>query len=554
MNPIFIYIIKVNVAIALFYLLYRILFVRDTFFMVRRIYLLLSVVVSFAYPAIRLSESYIAHSAVSTQMLRYVLLPEFEVMPNNANIATPLWQSAGNVMLYLYIFVASMLLLRMLLQFASLMRIRKSCTRNIILGVNVYASNQSFSPFSFFDMIVINPNLHSQSEQSEILAHEQTHVKQKHSYDVVLFEMLCIVLWFNLFVWLTKREVRHNLEYLADKNVITQGFDSKSYQYHLLQLSYHTPSLFLTNKFNILPLKKRIVMMNRSKSPRILASKYLLIVPILFSLVFLSNAESFIQSASSLNLEVDTKISKNQLAPLQAAASNEAPSLETTNAAVATNNDTPIKQIVETKPLPEVVVVSYGTAATDDKKTKTKAPEKSINEKVVFQDVEQMPQFPGGDNGLFKYLAESIRYPVDAQESGIQGRVICQFVIDENGQVNDVKVVRGVDASLDAEAIRVIKAMPKWTPAIHRGKNVSVQYTLPINFRLDSGKNETAYKPLIVIDGKPMPADFDTSSIDPNKIAEVKVEKAKDSDERLALMLKYGERAAGGVIHITLKK
>lgn len=554
MNPIFIYIIKVNVAIALFYLLYRILFVRDTFFMVRRIYLLLSVVVSFAYPAIRLSESYIAHSAVSTQMLRYVLLPEFEVMPNNANIATPLWQSAGNVMLYLYIFVASMLLLRMLLQFASLMRIRKSCTRNIILGVNVYASNQSFSPFSFFDMIVIKPNLHSQSEQSEILAHEQTHVKQKHSYDVVLFEMLCIVLWFNLFVWLTKREVRHNLEYLADKNVITQGFDSKSYQYHLLQLSYHTPSLFLTNKFNILPLKKRIVMMNRSKSPRILASKYLLIVPILFSLVFLSNAESFIQSASSLNLEVDTKISKNQLAPLQAAASNEAPSLETTNAAVATNNDTPIKQIVETKPLPEVVVVSYGTAATDDKKTKTKAPEKSINEKVVFQDVEQMPQFPGGDNGLFKYLAESIRYPVDAQESGIQGRVICQFVIDENGQVNDVKVVRGVDASLDAEAIRVIKAMPKWTPAIHRGKNVSVQYTLPINFRLDSGKNETAYKPLIVIDGKPMPADFDTSSIDPNKIAEVKVEKAKDSDERLALMLKYGERAAGGVIHITLKK
>lgn len=391
MNPIFIYIIKVNVAIVLFYLLYRILFVRDTFFMVRRIYLLLSVVVSFAYPAIRLSESYIAHSAVSTQMLRYVLLPEFEVMQNNANIATPLWQSAGNVMLYLYIFVASMLLLRMLLQFASLMRIRKSCTRNIILGVNVYASNQSISPFSFFDMIVINPNLHSQSEQSEILAHEQTHVKQKHSYDVVLFEMLCIVLWFNPFVWLTKREVRHNLEYLADKNVITQGFDSKSYQYHLLQLSYHTPSLFLTNKFNILPLKKRIVMMNRSKSPRILASKYLLIVPILFSLVFLSNAESFIQSASSLNLEVDTKISKNQLAPLQAAASNEAPSLETTNAAVATNNDTPIKQIVETKPLPEVVVVSYGTAATDDKKTKTKAPEKSINEKVVFQDVEQMP-------------------------------------------------------------------------------------------------------------------------------------------------------------------
>lgn len=554
MNPLFIYIIKVNVAIAMFYLLYRILFVRDTFFMVRRIYLLLSVVVSFAYPAIRLSESYIAQSAVSTQMLRYVLLPEFEVMPSNANIATPLWQSAGSVMLYLYIFVASMLLLRMLLQLASLMRIRKSCTRTLVQGINVYASNQAISPFSFFDMIVINPNLHSQSEQSEVLAHEQTHVKQKHSYDVVLFEIVCIGLWFNPFVWLTKREVRHNLEYLADKNVLTQGFDSKSYQYHLLQLSYHTPSLFLTNKFNILPLKKRIVMMNRSKSPRILASKYLLIVPILFSLVFLSNAESFIQSASELNLEMDTKFSKSELAPLQAATTIEAPSPETTNAAVATSNDMPIAQNAAPKALPEVVVVSYGTVATDDKKAKTEAPEKTNNDKVVFQVVEQMPQFPGGDNGLFKYLAESIRYPVDAQESGIQGRVICQFIIDENGQVNDVKVVRSVDASLDAEAIRVIKAMPKWTPGQQRGKSVSVQYTLPINFRLDAGKNETAFKPLIVVDGKPMPADFDTSSIEANKIAEVKVEKAKDNDERLALILKYGERAAGGVVHIKLKK
>ena len=554
MNPLFIYIIKVNVAIAMFYLLYRILFVRDTFFMVRRIYLLLSVVVSFAYPAIRLSESYIAQSAVSTQMLRYVLLPEFEVMPSNTNIATPLWQSAGSVMLYLYIFVASMLLLRMLLQLASLMRIRKSCTRTLVQGINVYASNQAISPFSFFDMIVINPNLHSQSEQSEVLAHEQTHVKQKHSYDVVLFEIVCIGLWFNPFVWLTKREVRHNLEYLADKNVLTQGFDSKSYQYHLLQLSYHTRSLFLTNKFNILPLKKRIVMMNRSKSPRILASKYLLIVPILFSLVFLSNAESFIQSASELNLEMDTKFSKSELAPLQAATTIEAPSPETTNATMTTSNDMPIAQNAAPKALPEVVVVSYGTVATDDKKAKTEAPEKTNNDKVVFQVVEQMPQFPGGDNGLFKYLAESIKYPVVAQESGIQGRVICQFIIDENGQVNDVKVVRSVDASLDAEAIRVIKAMPKWTPGQQRGKSVSVQYTLPINFRLDAGKNETAFKPLIIVDGKPMPADFDTSSIEANKIAEVKVEKAKDNDERLALILKYGERAAGGVVHITLKK
>ena len=106
-------------------------------------------------------------------------------------------------------------------------------------------------------------------------------------------------------------------------------------------------------------------------------------------------------------------------------------------------------------------------------------------EEVVFVIVETMPEFPGGQQALFKYLSENVKYPAIAQENGIQGRVICQFVVNKDGAIVDVEVVRsGGDASLDKEAVRVIKSMPKWKPGKQRGKAVRVKYTVPVNFRL----------------------------------------------------------------------
>jgi len=112
------------------------------------------------------------------------------------------------------------------------------------------------------------------------------------------------------------------------------------------------------------------------------------------------------------------------------------------------------------------------------------APIEEADDQVVFQVVETMPSFPGGDAALFKFLSQNVKYPVIAQENGIQGRVICQFVVNKDGSIVDVEVVRSVDASLDKEAIRVIKSMPKWSPGKQRGKSVRVKYTLPVNFKL----------------------------------------------------------------------
>ena len=113
------------------------------------------------------------------------------------------------------------------------------------------------------------------------------------------------------------------------------------------------------------------------------------------------------------------------------------------------------------------------------------APVEEEEEDVIFQVVESMPDFPGGQQALFKYLAENVKYPVIAQENGIQGRVICQFVVNKDGSIVDVVAVRSSgEASLDKEAIRVIKSMPKWKPGKQRGKPVRVKYTVPVNFRL----------------------------------------------------------------------
>ncbi len=113
------------------------------------------------------------------------------------------------------------------------------------------------------------------------------------------------------------------------------------------------------------------------------------------------------------------------------------------------------------------------------------APEEEEEEEVVFVVVESMPEFPGGQQALFKYLGDNVKYPVIAQENGIQGRVICQFVVNKDGSIVDIEVVRsGGDPSLDKEAIRVIKSMPKWKPGKQRGKPVRVKFTLPVNFKL----------------------------------------------------------------------
>ena len=163
------------------------------------------------------------------------------------------------------------------------------------------------------------------------------------------------------------------------------------------------------------------------------------------------------------------------------------------------NNDEPQKQVpVKKGKKASTIKTGNGTVLQVVEQEKTvakevtaveeKAPVKETPSGDVFDVVETMPQFPGGAPELFNYLAKNIRYPKDAMEANVQGRVIVTFVVGKDGSINDARVVKSVDPQLDAEALRVISSMPNWTPGTQSGKAVNVKYTVPISFRLEGGK------------------------------------------------------------------
>jgi|LFRM01.1.fsa_nt_gb TonB family protein len=422
MHPLIIYLIQVNLALVLFYLLYAFLFKRDTFLHLRRFYFISSIAFSLLYPLLvvpglsdvfnfmkdepKAVEAAVFFEAPTMQMV----LEQPEEVDNSFSIP---WKQVITVV---YIAGTLFFISRFLWQLISIFRMRVKSKKVSVSGVEVYDLKTDITPFSFFGMVFINTEKHSEEELNQIIIHEQTHVKGKHSLDIMLIEVLLLVSWCNPFVWIFKREMAMNLEYLADKGVLREGVDSREYQYHLLRLTYHETAVQIVNNFNVSQLKQRIMMMNKTKSSSLKLAKYLLMLPMFFVLIA---ANSVYAGENEQNV-------------------NEPP---------------PVK--------------------------------KEVTEEI-FVVVEQQPEYPGGVEPMKKFLADSVRYPVIAKENGIQGRVIVNFVVNKDGSIDDVNIVRGVDPSIDAEAVRVIESMPKWKPGKQRGKEVDVRFTLPVVFRLNA--------------------------------------------------------------------
>lgn len=447
MTPEFAYLLKVNVAFVLFYAFYRLFFYKDTFFKLRRAILLAFFCLALFYPLLNIQDWVRQQEPIADVIYMYfAMLPEATAKADAA--ASMDWYGwlLGSLG-FIYWGIVVLLCGRFLVQLSSILWLAHTCERIIIHETPVYVLRKAAGPFSFFRMVFLHPESHSDKETDEILTHECTHVSQWHSIDVILSEMMCMACWFNPFVWLLKREVRHNLEYLADNTVIQSGYDSKSYQYHLLGLAHHQSVTTLYNSFNVLHLKSRIMMMNKKRSPGIVRTKYLIFVPLVGILMLLSNIEA--------------------VARLTVRLANEA----TVSNAMVTATD-----------------VSSKSREMDEQ---------------VFTVVEKMPSFPGGDAELLKYIATNIKYPKESQDNGEQGRVICSFIVGRDGSVNNPEVLRGVTPLLNEEAVRVINTMPRWNPGMQRGKAVAVKYTVPIMFRLKSPVEETKEETLTVVDVMP---------------------------------------------------
>ena len=528
-----VYFLKINVAIALFYAFYRLFFYKDTFFAWRRTALLCFFAVSAAVPLLDIQQWIVQQEPMAAMADLYaaVVLPELTLTPQPE---TDWRQLMADGIVVAYWLVAALLALRFLVQLAGIVRLARRCPTQKIDGTTVHLLPRAEGPFSFFRWIFVCPDAHTGDELHEILTHERTHARQWHSIDVLTGELACIICWFNPFAWLMKREIRTNLEYMADEKVLETGHDSRTYQYHLLGLSHHKAAATIYNSFNVLPLKKRITMMNKRRTRAIGRTKYLMFLPLAALLMIVSNIEAVARATQKITTEVIEAVAPAETPDVQPQPENIVPLPQQEKSDKVTYKGKIVDEAGN--PLGDVKIIidpkyqSMTTSTVNDKgefrvETSSKAdilfeytgkdgktlawmcrttelakmdpdnmvikliPVKIIKPNVtdadVYEVVENMPEFPdGGMPGLMKYLSANIRYPEAAHKAGTQGRVTVQFVVGKDGSIGDVKVIRGVDPTLDAEAIRVISGMPKWKPGTQKGEPVNVRYTVPVMFRL----------------------------------------------------------------------
>lgn len=434
------YFLKVNLALAILYICYRLLFRNDTFFRLRRAVLLSVYLIAFLYPLLDISIWLSTRESV-TEIVNYysTILPLKTVVTADE---TPLsteadWLTiAESYMLLIYLAGITLLFLRCIIELFTVIRLRLRSPKQLINGTTIYVLPSQEEPYSFFGWIFASPESHTPPALEEILVHEKTHVRQLHSIDVVLGEIVCILCWINPFAWLLKKEISSNHEYLADEQVMLAGYNKKEYQYHLIGLEHPEMAIAkLYNNFSVLPLKKRITMLNKKRTGRVGKVKYLTLLPLAAGLLLLNNIDAMARIVSR-QTTVPVPAEKTMIAPA-----------------------------------PEAVSVEVATLLPPD-------------DDKVYEVAEVMPEYPGGQGELLKFLARNIKYPEESVKNKEEGRVQIAFIVNKDGSISDVKVLKNTTPLLDAEAIRITKSMPNWTPGKDKGKVVRVAYTVPVTFRL----------------------------------------------------------------------
>lgn len=476
------YLLKLNLALIVLFGFYKLMFSGDTFFSLRRATLIGMCLVAMLVPGLNCSYWINKSVGMVSMANEYaaIVLPAVTVTPGGGGAIG--WETTA---MTIYTMVACLLLLRFFWQLVSIVRLRNKCRTTDINGTKVYLLESDEGPFSFFNWIFINPTKHNRQETDEIMTHELAHCRQLHSVDILFTELFAIVFWANPFVWLLKREVRLNLEYLADNNVLAGGTDSKKYQYHLLGLAYRKNVATISNNFNVLPLKKRIKMMNKKRTKRIAKVKYALYIPLAAALLVVSNIETVARDIANVAKAMPmAKASVKQEKMVDLSFSNKA------TVAVESRKNVQSTEAIERKDNKmEVQVDNRNSEMSAQKVEETtevaneesaeKGPKKSP--KKVYDHIEDMPTFNGNLN---QWLLQNMKYPVEAINKKEQGKVIVQFIVSENGEVSEPKIIRSVSPALDKEACRIVLAMPKWNPGKLKGKPVAVRYMLPISFRL----------------------------------------------------------------------
>lgn len=462
-----VYSLKVSVFLIAFYLMFKSLMSRETLHRANRYLILGSIGLSFVLPLWHITLNAAPGHAVTAAELSQSVVWLEEVIVGGEASQTFDWRALAVVAFYAGI---SVCLLRMIISIIGVLRVISHGERQTLPdGTVLVITDDEQAPFSWVKYIIINRKDHDENLQ-EILTHERAHIRCRHSIDVLVCDVFCCLQWFNPAMWLLRRELCAVHEYEADKAVLDSGINAKQYQILLIKKAAGGKWYSIANSFNHSKLKYRITMMSRKKSSGWTMAKALYVLPIAaFAAIAFANC-SKTESENTQDFTYDKNVL--QYLPKDRSVKFVGYNLDGTECVLVKEADGKVRRLSAD----EMGVKGISIPLEN----------REIPEDEIFIIVEDMPEFPGGEEDLRKFIAENVEYPEDAKAQKQEGKVFVKFVIDKEGNVRDAEIVNGTRfESLNNEALRVIKSMPQWKPGKQRGQNVNVSFVVPINFQLN---------------------------------------------------------------------
>lgn len=392
------------------------------------------------------------------------------------------------------------------------------------------------SPFSFFRLMFVNRSKYDEDELHTIVKHELTHIQLKHTFDILLIELILIIQWFNPFIWLLRIDLKEVHEFQADRRALSSGINPGFYKKLLLYEALGS-RFVIANNLNQSLIKKRLKMMNNkiNKSLGILKPMLAAIILTLLVVAFACDKQD-----SKVYTEVDVM-------PVYPGG------IEALKAYISENLNYP--EEANSQKLEGKVFVSF--VVSDDGSVTDAKIERSVNmlldnealrvvnslpkwspgmkdgenvnvrftlpvtfkaEDITYSIVEDMAQFPGGEEALRKYLMQNVKYPEEAKSRNITGNVFVSFTVNTEGKIEKVRITRtSGNEALDTEAMRVVQSMPDWKPAVQHGEAVAVEYTIPIQFLLENHKGAVVIHESSVVSGE-MRVQADFVKMDNNRL------------------------------------
>lgn len=440
-------------------------------------------------------------------------LPEAEIV---ANAAVRPQISVWQVLAVIYLIGVGITALLLLIKLGKLAALVIRSPKEKRGGYTAVFTGREQGSFSFFRYAFF-PN---ENVAPDIIRHELSHIGHRHSWDILFVEMMMVLQWFNPFIYLYKKELQSLHEYQADRDVVATGVDKRNYMMLILQQCTAVDFSGIGNNFSLILTKKRIKMITKNEKAKGLWWRLLATLPVL-AVLLVANTKVTAQEKTTESQRITVEMGQFEIYD-----DDGFPMLlkdtiiynEDGSYVKCETSDSDVLDPNTGEPLKKMTITTHkadGTPADNmslhweiqgDTTLYTAEPFSITEESLgillgglsaledapsndsIYQIVDEMPQFPGGEAAMMKFVANNVKYPQEAKDKEIDGRVFVSFVVEKDGSVSNVKVLRGIGGGCDEEAVRVISAMPKWKPGIKDGKPVRVSYMMPINFKLSDGQ------------------------------------------------------------------